>query len=550
MGGYVPPVYPYRRSPDQGADPPAGHQVAVIGAGPVGLTAAIDLASHGLPVVLLDENNTVSVGSRGICHAKRTLEIWDRLGCVDRMMDKGITWRRGKVYFGDCEVFGFDLMPEGGHRFPAFINLQQYYVEQFLVERAAALADLDLRWKNRVVGLAPEGEGVRLEIDTPDGPYALHADWVIAADGVRSTARQRMGLEFRGQGFQDHFLIADVRMQADFPTVRRFWFAPTFHDGGSALIHRQADDVWRIDVQLGPDADPEQEKQPERVIPRLAAMLGPDMAFDIEWASVYTFECRRLEKFRHGRVIFAGDAAHVVSPFGARGGNAGVQDADNLGWKLALVVRGLAPARLLDSYEAERTAAADENILISTRTTDFITPKSKASKMIRDATLALAERHPFARRLVNSGRLSVPTIHARSPLNTPDGDSFAGVVPGAPAADAPIERGGWLLERLRGGFTGLYFAGGAVDGPTAGGLAALAQGPIPIRVTVVGPPGLAPPAGAAAVVDAEGLAGRRYDATPGTFYLFRPDQHVAARWRRFEPARVQAALARASGHIP
>jgi 3-(3-hydroxy-phenyl)propionate hydroxylase len=337
-------------------------------------------------------------------------------------------------------------------------------------------------------------------------------------------------------------------MKSSFPTERWFWFDPPFHRNQSALLHRQADDVWRIDFQLGWDADPELERRPERIVPRLKAMLGDDADFEIEWASVYTFQCRRMQRFRHGRVIFAGDAAHVVSPFGARGANSGIQDADNLVWKLALVIRGLAPERLLDSYDVERTFAADENILNSTRSTDFITPKSNVSRTFRDAVLSLAKEHAFARRLVNSGRLSVPAILAGSPLNTDDRDSdFANgpgaMVPGAPAADAPVEGplGQWLLGYLGGAFTLLAFDA-AIDPMD---VASLARDRIGCRVVHVGGPIID---GAEQVDDVRGLARRRYDARPGTVYLVRPDQHVCARWRAFDLGRVRAALALATAN--
>jgi 3-(3-hydroxy-phenyl)propionate hydroxylase len=335
-------------------------------------------------------------------------------------------------------------------------------------------------------------------------------------------------------------------MQSDFPTERWFWFDPPFHRNQSVLLHRQADDVWRIDFQLGWDADPEEEKKPERILPRLRAMLGPDARFEIEWASVYTFQCRRLQSFRHGHVVFAGDAAHVVSPFGARGANSGFQDTDNLAWKLGLVLAGNAPERLLDTYDVERTVAADENIRNSTRATDFITPKSHVSRVFRDAVLSLAREHPFARRLVNSGRLSVPAVLSGSPLNTPDADAdFAqgpgAMIPGAPAADAPVTGpdGPWLLRYLESGFTLLAF-GNAVA-PEA--VEALARAPIPCRVVQVGG---GPVPGVTVIGDVEGLVARRYDARHGTIYLLRPDQHVAARWRAFDLARARAAIAHAT----
>jgi 3-(3-hydroxy-phenyl)propionate hydroxylase len=548
------PVYPYRRPPElDGAPRHCG--VVVIGAGPVGLTTAIDLAQRGIPVLVLDDDNTVSTGSRAICYAKRTLEILDRLGCGEPVTSKGVGWNVGKVYHGDRLAYQFDLLPESGHHRPAFINLQQYYLEECLVERAQALAAAELRWEHRVVDVIHDDKLVSLRVATPDGDYALTCDWLIVCDGARSPVRHMLRLDTEGQVFHDRFLIADIRMTSDFPAERRFWFDPPFHPNQSVLLHRQSDNVWRVDFQLGWDADPEVEKQPERILPRLAAMLGPDAEFEIEWASVYTFQCRRMQKFRHGRVFFAGDAAHLVSPFGARGANSGVQDADNLVWKLDLVLRGLAPPRLLDTYDDERIAAADENIRNSTRSTDFITPKSAVSRVFRDAVLGLARDFPFARRLVNSGRLSVPAVLVDSTLNTPDVEPFAGaMVPGAPAADAPVvgPRGAWLLDYLGGSFVLLAF--GAP--PSAADVRALAEAAVPCRVVVIGgaaPDALADTAGGPApdaLADTAGLAGARYDGKPGTCYLFRPDQHVCARWRNFSLSGARDAIARACAADP
>jgi 3-(3-hydroxy-phenyl)propionate hydroxylase len=447
--------FDYRRSADQDVRAPARHPVIVVGAGPVGLTAAIDLAVHGVPVVLLDDSDRIGDGSRGICYAKRTLEIMDRLGLGERLVAQGVTWKLGKVFLRDEIVMSFDLLPEDGHKMPAFINLQQYYLEKALVDRAAEIGAVDLRWRNRVVSLEQTNDGARLTVETPEGPYRIEAGWVIAADGARSTMRDLLRLGFSGLTFEDKFLIADVRMAADFPTERRFWFDPPFHDGQSALMHRQPDNIWRVDLALGPEADAEAEQRPERVLPRLKKVLG-DIPFELEWVSLYRFNCRRLDRFVHGRVLFAGDAAHQVSPFGARGGNSGMQDAENLAWKLAAVVRGEASAALIESYDIERTQAADENIGHSTKATDFVSPHTPAEKGLRDAVLALAARAEFARRMINTGRLSTPTVH-NTPLSTPDDAPFAGAAwLGAPVPDAPVRArdggDGFLLERLGGAF--------------------------------------------------------------------------------------------------
>jgi 3-(3-hydroxy-phenyl)propionate hydroxylase len=542
-------LFTYRKPRELAGREHGHYPVMVVGAGPVGLTAALDLARRGVDFMLVDEDARVSEGSRAICFAKRTLEILDRLGCADRAVAKGVVWNRGKVFLRDGLLYSFDLLPERGHKHPAFINLQQYYLEGFMIERLLSLG-ADLRWGNKVVAVAPGAESVTVTIDTPDGPYRARCRYLVVADGARSPVRHMLGLESRGQVFRDRFLIADVRMEAGFPTERWFWFDPPFHRGQSVLLHRQSDDIWRIDFQLGWDADPEVEKQPERVVGRIRAMLGERHAFELVWVSVYTFQCRRMERFRHGRVFFAGDAAHQVSPFGARGANSGMQDADNLIWKLALVLDGRAPDALLDSYDRERGPAADENILHSTRSTDFITPKSAVSRAFRDATLQLARDHAFARRLVNSGRLSTPSTYLDSPLNTPDRDAFGGtLVPGAPAPDAPLLEGDgttWLTDHLGGPFTGVYYAGtGPVAPGVAAALASLARLAIPVKSLVVRAQSVAglPVSGYA---DAEGLLQQRLDATPGSFYLFRPDQHLAARWRGVDAAAVVAALARAT----
>lgn len=528
----------YHRHPDQdraGADV-AEHPIVVVGAGPVGLSLAIDLAQRGQSVVLLDDADRIGEGSRAICFSKRSLEFWDRLGIGQRMVDKGVVWSVGRIFHGDKQLYQFNLLPEEGHKRPAFINLQQFYAEAYLVDRVGELSTIDLRWRNKVVGLEQRNDHVLLTIETPDGPYRLHADFVVACDGARSSLRQMVGAEFAGQVFEDQFLIADVKMTAAFPTERWFWFDPPFHAGRSALLHKQPDDIWRIDLQLHPDADPVAEKRPENVRPRIARMLGHDK-FDFEWISLYKFQCRRMDRFLHGRVIFAGDAAHQVSPFGARGANSGLEDAENIAWKLDRVLRGSSPEALLESYHTERSAAADENIRESTRSTDFMAPVSQQEARLRKAVLSLAKETEFGKRMVNGGRLSVPSTYD-TPLSTADCDPWrGGPPPGASMPDAPIAAANgqpmFLTEAfIKAGtrFTLLEFGNGAaIDTP---------QGMKAIRIG--GDDGFA---------DAKGLAGARYDAEPGTAYLLRPDGYVAARFRHPTRPALDAALKRAAGLV-
>jgi len=525
-------LYPYAPVDDQKLDAAVRHTVVVIGGGPIGMAAALDLGLKGVSVLVLDDHDGVGQGSRAICFSKRALEIADRLGCGDAMVDKGVIWNIGKVFHRDAQLYEFNLLPEDHHQRPAFINLQQPYFEKFIfegIERAKANgAKIEIRGRNQVTALTEMDDHVLLDVDTPDGPYQIEADWIVACDGASSPTRKMMGLGFEGQVFEDNFLIADVKMTADFPTERWFWFEPSFKGSGySALLHKQPDGIWRIDFQLGWDIDRKKELKEENIRARVDGMLGPDTNYELEWTSIYTFQCRRMEKFRHRRILFAGDSAHQVSPFGARGANSGIQDIDNLGWKLKLVIDGKAPETLLDTYSDERVYGADENITNSTRSTDFITPKSEISKIFRNAALSLAASAPFARQIVNSGRLSVPCTYDGSSLNGSDCSLMPERTrPGSSMQDAP-HGDGWLLAEL-----GETFRLMTID----------ADAPDQMEVDGIGVTRLALSA------DEAGVLKERYlgDASSAV-YLIRPDQHVAGRWETYDEAQIRQAVNLASG---
>ncbi len=521
---------------------PERRRLTVVGGGPIGLALALDLARRGHPVLVLNRLPFIAAGSKAICFSKRSLEIFDRLGIGERVREKGVQWERGKVFWRDDPVplYEFDLLPVKDQRNPAFVNIQQYYVEEYLVDALAAFDQVELRWGHEVTAVTPRpGRGARLTVRAAGDTYEVETEWLAACDGSRSPVRHMLGLDFQGRVFEDNFLIADVRFAEERPPERWFHFDPPW-PGWSSLVHKQPDGVWRLDFQLGWDIDREAAVRPENVEPFVRGLLGEDVEFEFEWLSVYTFQCRRMQRFVHDRVIFLGDAAHLVSPFGARGCNGGLQDVDDLGWKLHRVLSGTSPPRLLDSYDEEAITTADENILNSTRSTDFMTPKSPMAKVFRDAVLELARDHPFARPFINSGRLSQPVTYRKSSLNAVDSDPCDdGPMPGAPAIDAPVRSTAgedWLLHHLGDEFVLLRFTGTdaapsaaatAADDATAATEAQvlLAQG---VRVLDVAPGGEPRPG---RVVDARGLVRERYAAAPGTRYLIRPDQHVAGRWR-------------------
>jgi len=523
MPGYALPKYEFRRPPELlGAAGPL-YPVAIVGAGLAGLVSALELASRGVPCVLLDDDDTVGaqgLSSRGICHAKRSLEIYDRFGVAERIRAKGVTWNEGDVYVRDERIYTFNLQPERDQKFPAFVNLQQFYVEQYLVEALAQAAPDALRWKSRVAGVTQHGDHVALSVETPAGRYPLRAQYVVAADGAHSVLREKLGARDEESALFDNiWCIADVRLEGTPGAVRRSYLDAPQNDGGAIWYHQMADGVWRTDWLITHYANPEAEATPERARLRLAKLLGPGTSFDLVWVGPWRFRRRVLENMRHGRVFFMGDAAAQHSPFGARGGNRAAQDANNLAWKLALVAQGKASAALLDTYETERHFAARENVEIASRSAVFIAPETEGQRLVRDAFLALAQRHAWARPMVNVGRLSVASVYAHSPLNAERG-AFASALaqPGAAAPDGRFGSG-HFVEQLQGGFTVAWFGG---EGPAVDGAQGLA---VPRR-------------GHDALFARYGVDGK---AT----YVFRPDGHVLARCAGIDAAFAEDAIARA-----
>ena len=533
---YELPRWEFKAPPELASGKTERHPIVIVGAGPAGLTLACDLARRGVRAVLIDEDDTVGVrgaSSRGICYAQKTLEIFERLGIYERIADKGITWSFGRTFSGETEVYNFNLAAQNASRQPPFINLQQFYVEWFLVDRIVELGLTDLRWKSRVTRIDAQADGVKVDIETPAGHYTIEADHLIDASGANSPIRRQLGLDAHASHSTDRWCISDVRFKKPLPVERWTWVDAPFNEGRSVWQHLMADGVWRMDYQMAPDCDPDAVSHPDVAGARLRAQLGPDVEFEFVWIGPYQYRHHLLDQFRAGRTIFIGDSAHVVSPFGARGGNTGIQDAANLGWKLALAVQRQAPPALVDSYAGERRHAAAENLLVTRRTARFLAPRSEAEHTLRRAVLQLAEHFAFARPLVNTGRMSVANDYPPSPMLPEGGRS----VPNLPLTLA--DGRATTLMQLLGADTrclGLWFAPSreAVDAAKR----ELKGQPIDL-IAVGGGSGLP------TLRDADGRLARQLDAVPGTLVLLRPDAYRAATLRAADAASIAAALSSA-----
>ncbi|KRB72963.1 FAD-dependent oxidoreductase [Noviherbaspirillum sp. Root189] len=539
--GYELPSYPFEPPPDLHLERPRRYRIAIVGGGLAGLTAACDLAVRGIETVLLDDDNTVGVrgaSSRGMVYAQKTLEIMERLGIYRRIHKKGITWSVGRTMTGGDEVYSFDRASDNASQQSAFINLQQFYLEWYLVDRITELGKTDLRWNNKVTGAEHLDNGVRLSVETPAGNYQLDADWVIDAAGINSAIREGFGLDTHAARSVDRWCICDVRFKKPLPVERWTWVEAPFNQNRAVWQHLMADNVWRLDYQMDPDADAAQVSQLDVAAERVRAHVGADTEFEMVWVGPWQYRTQLLDSFRLGRIFFAGDVAHVVSPFGARGGNSGIQDADNLSWKLALVVNGHAPETLLDSYHHERYAAAVENIKVTSRTSRFLAPTSLFERIMRKAVLDLAREFPFARALVNTGRLSVPNDYPDSPVVQHGGHSVPNLPIGLP--DRTVSN---LVELSRS--HGTAYLGICFQHPGPEQLDALRELTARYRCFAIYLCNVEG-AGLPTLRD-DGALARAVGAECG-FALLRPDLHVAGRLQHVTAPQAEALLKRALGY--
>lgn len=548
-------VYPFRKPPEMGASSPAPHPVVVIGAGPIGLVLAIQLRKHGVPCVLIESEAQVSGGSRAVAMTKRSMEIIEQCNVAPRFLEKAITWREGRSFYRNRVVHHLQIPFQVDDKFEPMTNLAQCMMEDILVDEARTLG-VDIRFQTLVKALDHRSDGVTLTLDTPEGEYSLSADWVVGCDGARSTVRKLMNLRFEGNSFETRFVIADFKIDLDAPVGRRCYFEPPWLPGLTVIMHKTPLGVWRLDYQVPAHLSDEQALDPERIAADIRshlAYIGVDLPWEIEWTTLYKPNALTLAKYKHGRVLFSGDSAHLLPVFGVRGMNTGVQDSINLGWKLAAVIKGQASADLLDTYSDERVADARQICVEAARSTRMVAPPTRGHRVMQLAVLSLALDKPWIRGLLH-WRTSHPMDYAASPLTWADADEASfdgGPRPGGPARNARLDpsdpQSGFLLDHFGPSFQVLVFGDDAqlLKAAVEDARTLRADG-IPVRVLSLR--GDSQPGGTdvdAALADSSGHVARLWGCQQPAIYVVRPDQHVCARWTSESRIRVTQAVRKA-----
>jgi 3-(3-hydroxy-phenyl)propionate hydroxylase len=542
-------VYPFKTPPELRGTTQR-YPVVIVGAGPIGLVTALELGSFGISTVVVTAEVQVSHGSRAIVFTRRSMEILQQVGVTKRMLEKAYPWRSGNSIYRGQRVFRLEAPYDPDDRFQPLNNLQQQYLEEYLVERAQQEPLIDLRWGSKVLDVQSLADHTQVQIDTPEGEYSLSTEWLIAADGAKSTIRQALGLRMEGASYSGRFVIADIKIDIPWPTERLAYFDPDWNRGNTILMHRQPEGIWRLDYQLPPNETPEQALAPESLNARIQAqldMVGISAPWELDWCSVYSARAMTLPDYVHQRVIFTGDAAHMLPIFGVRGANTGFQDAQNLAWKLALFLKGVATPALLATYTQERVTAAQEIIDEASKSTRFMAPPDRGYRLLRDAVLSLSLTQEFVRPLFH-WRTSRPHDYHTSPLNALadyDAKFSAGPAHGMPLQNIHLGEDDYLFDHLANAFNLLYFTAQTIPDAILQAVQQLQAQGVPLQVLAIQTSSVAK--AAHNLIDPDGHFAQRYDAAEGSAYLARPDQHVCARWKHLSADQLIDAIQQALG---
>ncbi|MFM8548072.1 MAG: FAD-dependent monooxygenase [Betaproteobacteria bacterium] len=551
-------VHPFRRPPEMDG---AGttHPVVIVGAGPIGMVHALDLCRQGVKPVLIEAEAQVCGGSRALVLTRRSMEIIEQVGVADAFLAGALPWDKGRSFYRGHVVHELKIPGSVDDRFAPMTSQPQNIMEQRLVD-AALRAGVDIRWQTRVTGLEAREDGVTLGLDTPEGAYELRCDWLVASDGARSTIRQLQGLRYEGRSYAGRFVIIDFNIELDAKIARRCYFDPPWLPDLSGLCQKSPYGVWRLDYQVPDDISDEEALDDQRLRSHVQAHLdyiGVDLPWEIEWATLYKPNTLSLARYNHGRVLYCGDAAHLLPVFGVRGMNTGLQDANNLAWKLAGVVKGYAAPAILDSYSDERVADAMQICFNAARSTRLMAPPTRGYRVMRDAILQLSVSQDFTRPLLH-WRTSAPIDYIQSPLTTViDRDAgFAdGPRPGAPARNICLDPSAadkrWLFDAFAPGFQVIVFDAEAAHlEAISADVTTLRAREVPIRIISVNRDDRRHPGADVCLCDPLGRVHAGWAAAPGTVYVLRPDEHVAARWHAGSGPGVLAAVQRALAKAP
>lgn len=518
--------------------------VLICGAGPVGLTLAVECQRHGLSARIIDRLEKPSPYSKALAVWSSALEVFESMGCARTFLDHSIPAEVNRLSSKGRFLAEVPLRISARTRYPQPIILPQSETERILTERLSALGG-GVERGLELTGFEQDAEGVSCDLRNPDGrTETVRARWLVGCDGSRSLVRKTLGIGFTGDSVVQTFVLCDVRVE---PPPPRGTMQADMVGGSMLAIFPVTDGVWRVIGDRepgGPDAShpPDLEEMRRLLVRHGRAAIKIS---DPSWLAAFRIGERRAESYREGRVLLAGDAAHIHSPTGGQGMNLGVQDAYNLAWKLALLTRGHGEAdALLDSYECERAPVADEVIRNSGRLLRLGLMDNPVAGAARNIIFRALGRLPGVQTRMQNTLSGLQVRYRTGPLVGND-DRWEedwrshGFRSGERIRDVELscperKRSCALVDELNPtGHTLLLFSG---KSPTSARLDRLRQfehdfftrAAAPVKVIRVRW-GVLTACEPGCLADPSGVAHRLFGAQNESAYLVRPDQFVAAR---------------------